>query len=101
MNSALLRTFLEYYWLRPETAMWRALDCTALARFELRRPSLDLGCGDGTFSFIRAGGAYEPAYDAFFHVGGLHRFFEGEDIYDRFDVTAARPSIVKSSEYRI
>ena len=24
--------------------------------FEFKAPSLDLGCGDGTFSFLRAGG---------------------------------------------
>jgi SAM-dependent methyltransferase len=100
MNHSYLQAFLEYYWLRPETAMWRALDCTALARFKFRRPSLDLGCGDGAFSFIRAGAVYEPDYDAFLHVGGLDRFFEGEDIYNRFDAAAAKLSIAKPPSYR-
>ena len=52
----ILKNFLNAYWLRPETALWRTLDVEAMRTFKGTSPSLDLGCGDGTFSFIRAGG---------------------------------------------
>lgn len=52
----ILKNFLNAYWLRPETALWRTLDVEAMRTFKVTSPSLDLGCGDGTFSFIRAGG---------------------------------------------
>lgn len=53
-----LKNFLNAYWLRPETALWRTLDVESMKGFEFAAPSLDLGCGDGTFSFIRGGGEY-------------------------------------------
>lgn len=51
----ILKNFLNAYWLRPETAMWRALDAISMNDFEFLSPSLDLGCGDGVFSFLRGG----------------------------------------------
>src|SRR5262249_3501121 len=66
-----------------------------------RRPILDFGCGDGAFSFLRAGGVYQPNYDAFFHVGGLDRFFDGEDIYNHYDPSVAEPSVRTKASYQI
>lgn len=96
-----LLSLLEYYWLRPETAMWRALDCNVLTGFEFQSPILDLGCGDGAFSFLRAGGGYHPAQDAFSHVGELDKFFDGEDIYNHFDPLLDDPRVVRGASYRI
>ena len=64
-RSDYLRAFLGLYWLRPETAVWRTLDCLALAEVAFKAPILDLGCGDGLFSFARAGGTVRPEYDVF------------------------------------
>nr|WP_296440540.1 hypothetical protein [uncultured Acetatifactor sp.] len=44
--------------------------------FELKAPSLDLGCGDGTFSFLRAGGQFDDTYDVFMDVDNLDAFFQ-------------------------
>jgi hypothetical protein len=55
MNKT-LNKFLNAYWLRPESALWRTCDVESMKGFEFKAPSLDLGCGDGTFSFLRAGG---------------------------------------------
>jgi hypothetical protein len=63
--SPTFHQLLNAFWLRPETAMWREVDIRAMASFEFRSPSLDLGCGDGLFSFIRAGGHFGVGFDAF------------------------------------
>jgi len=79
MNS--LNNFLNVFWLRPETALWRSLDVEAMDRFNFKSPSLDLGCGDGIFSFIRAGGSFANDFDAF-DVANLDQFFENVDIFN-------------------
>lgn len=76
---------LNVYWLRPETALWRELDIRAMHQFKFTSPSLDLGCGDGMFSFIRAGGAVSNQFDAFRSVANLDKFFENVDIYDAYE----------------
>lgn len=83
MNK-ILNNFLNAYWLRPETAVWRTLDVKAMEGFQFVSPSLDLGCGDGTFSFLRAGGEYKDSFDVFLDVDNLDRFFDNEDVYDSF-----------------
>lgn len=80
----LLRNFLNAYWLRPETALWRTLDVEAMKNFKFASPSLDLGGGDGTFSFLRAGGEYDNAFDVFLDVDNLDKFFDNVDVYDSF-----------------
>lgn len=77
-----MSTLLNVYWLRPETAMWRELDIKAMAGFDFKSPSLDIGRGDGLFSFIRAGGVCHPSFDAFKSIYGLDRFFDNIDVYD-------------------
>lgn len=76
---------LNVFWLRPETALWRELDIRAMREFEFRSPSLDLGCGDGLFSFVRAGGAFDESFDAFGSMRNLEGFFENIDVFDAFD----------------
>lgn len=80
----MLNRFLKAYWLRPETAMWRTLDVESMKKFKFVSPSLDLGCGDGTFSFLRAGGEFQDNFDVFLDVDNLDRFFENSDVYDSF-----------------
>ncbi len=87
-----LRAFLEMYWLRPETALWRALDCLALDEVGMSGPVLDLGCGDGLFTFTRAGGRMAPDFDAFSQVGDLDAFFDKVDIYNFSDANT-RPDV--------
>ncbi|MFB2605609.1 methyltransferase type 11, partial [Rhizobium phaseoli] len=56
--TSVLEQLLSVFWLRPETAIWRYLDIEAMKSFEFEGRSLDFGCGDGLFSFIRAGGRF-------------------------------------------
>lgn len=44
--------------------------------------SVDLGCGDGTMSFVMAGGSIY-GYDVFMDVGQLQNYNDGADIYNQ------------------
>ena len=79
-----LEQLLYLYWLRPETAIWRECDIISMKEFKFNSPSLDLGCGDGIFSFIRAGGKLRKSYDVFSQVSKINKYFKNEDIYNAF-----------------
>lgn len=82
-GTSLLRRFLEAYWLRPENALWMTLRSEALARIAFTHPSIDLGCGDGVFSFLHFGGVFDPAFDVFTAVEKLDRVRDGHaDMFD-------------------
>lgn len=90
---------LNVFWLRPETALWRACDIQAMAKFSVQSPSLDLGCGDGIFSFIRAGGELRDDFDVFRSVGRLDEFFENADVFDHFEEHEA-PVVIAQPRYK-
>ena len=96
-----LSTLLEYFWLRPETAVWRAFDCAALRDEKFVAPILDLGCGDGAFSFLRAGGRYSLEYDFASQAGDLDQFYSNKDIYDHFDPSKAGNVVKSKPGYQI
>ncbi len=75
------KQLMNYYWLRPETVLWRLRDIEVLQSIEFKGKILDLCCGDGIYSFIRLGGEFTTAYDAFIDVKNVDRFFDGKDIY--------------------
>lgn len=97
----ILKNFLNVYWLRPESALWRTIDVLAMDSFTFESPSLDLGCGDGIFSFIRAGGEFGFGFDMFQSVSSLDKYFENVDIYNYFDEKKIHPVIRKSPNYII
>jgi hypothetical protein len=70
-TSTTFEELLNVFWLRPETALWREIDVRAMKQFSFKAPSLDLGCGDGIFSFIRSGGGFSSDFDAFRAMSGL------------------------------
>lgn len=92
-RSALLRRFVEAYWLRPENALWMALRAEALAGCEWIAPSIDISCGDGIFSFLTLGGRLDPDFDVFQSV----KTVKGGNAADMFDHVADdySPPIVK------
>ena len=79
-----IRQVCNAYWLRPETAMWRAKDLLLLEKTKFKSPSLDLGCGDGTFMFINQGGEFKASHDVFKETGNLLNFHNNEDIYNHY-----------------
>jgi SAM-dependent methyltransferase len=80
--SRYLRELLSIHWLRPETALWRVFDCLLMDGVTLPEKSVDLGCGDGTLSFIAAGGKITD-YDVYQQVRDLNSFTQGTDIYNK------------------
>lgn len=82
----LLPAYLSAYWLRPENAVWMVLRSLALAEADEPGINLDLGCGDGIFSFIHAGGRFDDAFDVFASVGQLDQVtHQHADMFDHVD----------------
>ena len=82
-TTDLLDAHLNVYWLRPESALWDAIASALISQFPLHAPSLDLGSGNGVFSFITAGGRFSQDYDWFLNADP-RGFWENRDIYDTF-----------------
>jgi SAM-dependent methyltransferase len=99
-KNEVLRAFLNAYWLRPETALWRTIDSLVLDDAWFQGPMLDLGCGDGIFSFLNAGGRFAPDFDAFRSTGSLDKFFDNADVYDHFDPKRVSPHVTRAPRYR-
>lgn len=101
MNTErILTNFLNAYWLRPETALWRTLDVVAMRDFKFASPSLDMGAGDGTFSFLRAGGEFDNRFDVFLDVDNLDSYFDNVDVYDSWHGDR-NITVTKKAEYQI
>lgn len=100
MTNPWLSKFLNVYWLRPENALWRAVNCAAMEDLEFKEPSLDLACGDGIFSFLRAGGDFDRSFDIFDATGNLESFYENVDIYDSPAVDYS-PVVSVTPQYRM
>jgi SAM-dependent methyltransferase len=77
-----LNRLLNFYWLRPEVALWRTFDCMLMEKHKVISPSLDIGSGDGILSYIMAGGDVGPEFDAYRNIDGTDDFVNGKDIYD-------------------
>jgi SAM-dependent methyltransferase len=99
MNKLVLKEFLNIYWLRPETAVWRTMDVIMMKDFNFISPSLDLGCGDGLFSYIRGGGDMHLAFDVYSDVN-LTDYFNNADVYDHFNQSTL-VEIMRKPAYRI
>ena len=74
---------LNVAWLRPESALWDAIASEIISKEKISSPSLDLGCGNGIFSFITAGGRFLPDYDWYRNANTVG-FWENKDIYDAY-----------------
>lgn len=98
MSNA-LKELLNVYWLRPETALWRAIDIEMMKDFEVQGSSLDLGCGDGVLSFIRGGGEFDLSFDDYQSIGNLEKFYDNVDVHDVF-IDSYRPCISKKPSYK-
>ncbi|PCI39782.1 MAG: hypothetical protein COB53_02615 [Elusimicrobia bacterium] len=81
MNLHFLKQHLNLWWLRPESALWDASASQVVSAIALKSPSLDLGCGNGLWSFVTAGGSFSAGYDWFLHADS-RGFSKNKDIYD-------------------
>jgi SAM-dependent methyltransferase len=69
LNDFNVRAHLNAYWLRPEAALW---DCIAARQLSLvlkgRSNIVEVGIGNGFFSFLLFGGRFAPEFDWFYSV---------------------------------
>jgi SAM-dependent methyltransferase len=99
--STKLTRFLSAYWLRPENAFWMTLRSHILEPFAFESPMLDLSCGDGVFTYLHAGGEFDPSFDVFQSVANLDRVMsENADMFDHYAPDYA-PPIMRRPELKI
>jgi len=82
-ETEILKNLLSIYWLRPETAIWRTLDALQLRQIKFLKPIVDIGCGDGLFTFTSLGGKIDVDYDVYRTMKKTDKFFNGVDIHDQ------------------
>ncbi len=93
-----LKNHLNAWWLRPESALWDAIASNVISKYKIESPSLDLGCSNGIFSFITAGGNFSLDYD--WHIdANVDGFWQNKDIYNNYGTSAA-DKIEKKPEYK-
>ena len=97
----ILREFLNAFWLRPEVALIKTHEYMALQRLPFTEPSIDIGCGDGIFSFIAAGGRFGPDFDMYQNITGTEQFFNGVDVFDHYDEKQFGIDIVQPPQRKI
>lgn len=81
--AGLLTRYLRAYWLKPFDAVNDAANATALLGFRWEAPILEIGSGDGAFSFLMHGGEFCPDDDRYDHVDPS----KAGDIFDVHDST--------------
>ena len=87
------------YWVRPETALWRTLDVLQMKAIKFKKPILDIGCGDGSFSFTNFGGKVDLDFDVYRTIKDTSGFFKGEDIHNQ--KIQIKPKIIRKSKIKI
>ncbi|MBM4328184.1 MAG: methyltransferase domain-containing protein [Deltaproteobacteria bacterium] len=102
MNGLLefVEEHLNVWWLRPESALCDSIASSAVSQHEMTRPSLDLGSGNGIFSFITAGGKFTPDYDWHRNVDPTG-FSENQDIYNTCVEPPSESRILRAPDYKI
>ncbi len=78
MERDLLSKFLKVYWLRPGLALWRSIETDTIQKairnisiakqeknLQILNPAIDLGCGDGIFSWMLWGGNFDIGFDCY------------------------------------
>lgn len=93
INSPFWDEYLNMYWLRPETAIWRTIEAEIMTKRNcLQEPLLDLGCGDGINISIVKGNKFSKEFDTFQCVQ-----LDGKDIYNYVNQDY-RPKLMKQAE---
>lgn len=93
MHDDFLKTFLELYWLRPESAILTSLLAKNIPNDYLkqRKNTADINCGDGIFSFIVNGGKFENSFDLYKSTKIDSSIVKKEDIYNHYDKSYITP----------
>jgi len=97
--SKILLNCLNLYWVRPETALWKTLDVLQMKSIKFKKPIIDIGCGDGSFSFTHFGGKTDTSFDVYRTMKDTSKFFSGVDIHDQNK--KVKPKIVRRANTQI
>lgn len=96
-----LRAHLDIYWLRPESALWDAIAAKHIAgQLEGRKDILEVGIGNGFFSFLMLGGRFRPEFD-WFMSASTEGYWQNADIYDHDSGVAIDSFVIKQPHTRI
>jgi len=98
-KSQILENFLNLYWLRPEVAVWRTLDVLQIEHIKINSPSIDMGCGDGSFMFTALGGKTDYNFDVYRTMSKTNNFFGRSDIHNQ--KTNLKPKIIIKPKHSV
>ncbi|WP_075536100.1 methyltransferase domain-containing protein [Candidatus Pelagibacter communis] len=80
-KKLLFKSFLNFFWLRPENALIFSLKAEKLSQYKkfFKGNSVDISCGNGIFTFITFGGELSQKSDMYQSLD-----YKNKDIYDSF-----------------
>ena len=101
LNDFNVRAHLNAYWLRPESALW---DCIAARHLGIalkgRSDIVEVGIGNGFFSFLLFGGQFAPEFDWFYSVD-TRGFWSYADIFDHDSGISLGEFVTKAPDIRL
>lgn len=90
---------LNIAWLRPLSALWDAIASSIIrSNADISEPAMDIGCGNGLFSFVTAGGDFNCDYDWYVNTKP-EKAKKNADIYDVKNVYGCQPFITREPDY--
>ncbi len=95
-----LKELCNVYWARPENALWVAKTMHEMDKVNFKGTKLDLMCGHGIWSFIKAGGDFDYDFDCYQDVVNLKKYNDGVDIQNHFTDNYS-PPILKKPSYKM
>ena len=84
----IFRNLLPHLWLRPERALWDAIELSAVSKIllpNLKSPSMEYGCTDGLNTFVMLGGRLSFEYDDYSDIPDVQTDDGGELNFDYFE----------------
>jgi len=103
MKNYRVDDFLDMTWLRPENVVWDSAASYLIGNELINERSkniLDIGIGNGYFSFMTLGGKFKKEYDWYYNVD-TNGFMENKDIYNALKVNNIADFIEKEASKRI
>ena len=85
-NINLFKQFLNFYWLRPESALMLTLRSMSYRNGlkYFNKNSIDVACGDGVFSFLTLGGELNEDTDMYQSLKLQNTVDRKLDTFDNF-----------------
>lgn len=93
--------FLYTNWLRPENVAWDSVASKLISdELLISENIMDMGIGNGYFTFITLGGKFDKAYDWYYNVD-TEGFWQNKDIYDSVKVQNISRFIEKKPDKKV